>query len=172
VVSFRHDTPYLVFWPALAVLILTAGLLIVLALGRFRRNAFPTVRQLEQAIYAGEIVPWYQPIVDATTGLVKGAEVLARWHHPRKGVLSPGTFIPLAERSGLLIPMTYALLDQVRRDMDVLKFRLPEKFYISVNISATPEMVEALSATLTGFRLAFLNHLRLVVELTERTAVR
>ncbi|EMF0789990.1 EAL domain-containing protein [Klebsiella aerogenes] len=172
VVSFRHDTPYLVFWPALAVLILTAGLLIVLALGRFHRNAFPTVRQLEQAIYAGEIVPWYQPIVDATTGLVKGAEVLARWHHPRKGVLPPGTFIPLAERSGLLIPMTYALLDQVRRDMDVLKFRLPEKFYISVNISATPEMVEALSATLTGFRLAFLNHLRLVVELTERTAVR
>ncbi|ENZ7683682.1 EAL domain-containing protein [Klebsiella aerogenes] len=172
VVSFRHDTPYQVFWPALAVLILTAGLLIVLALGRFHRNAFPTVRQLEQAIYAGEIVPWYQPIVDATTGLVKGAEVLARWHHPRKGVLPPGTFIPLGERSGLLIPMTYALLDQVRRDMDVLKFRLPEKFYISVNISATPEMVEALSATLTGFRLAFLNHLRLVVELTERTAVR
>ncbi|HBR4601921.1 EAL domain-containing protein [Klebsiella pneumoniae] len=172
VVSFRHDTPHLFFWPAVAVLILAAGLLTILALGRFRRNVFPTLPQLEQAIHAGEMVPWYQPIMDATTGQVRGVEVLARWHHPRKGVLPPDLFIPLAERSGLLVPMTQALLDQVRRDMDVLKFRLPDKFYISVNISATPEIVEALSATLTGFRHAFHNHLKLVVELTERTAVR
>ncbi|WP_155960999.1 EAL domain-containing protein, partial [Klebsiella aerogenes] len=172
VVSFRHDTPHLFFWPAVAVLILAAGLLTILTLWRFRRNSFPTVRQLEQAIHAGEMVPWYQPIMDATTGQVRAGEVLARWHHPRKGVLPSDLFIPLAERSGLLVPMTQALLDQVRRDMDVLKFRLPDKFYISVNISATPEMVEALFATLTGFRHAFHNHLRLVVELTERTAVR
>lgn len=172
VVSFRHDTPDLFFWPAVTVLIQVAGLLTILALGRFRKKVFPTHSLLKQAIHAGEIVPWYQPIMDATTKQVRGVEVLARWHHPRKGVLPPDQFIPQAERNGLLFPMTQALLVQVRRDMDVLKFRLPDKFYISVNISATPEMVEALSATLTGFRHAFRNHLRLVVELTERAAVR
>ncbi|HBE5944006.1 TPA: EAL domain-containing protein [Escherichia coli] len=172
VVSFRHDTPHLFFWPAVAVLILAAGLLTFLALGRFRRNTFPTVRQLEQAIHAGEMVPWYQPIMDATTGQVRGVEVLARWHHPRKGVLPPDLFIPLAERSGLLVPMTQALLDQVRRDMDVLKFRLPANFYVSVNINATPEMIDALADMLVSFHRSLPDRLSLVVELTEGTEVR
>ncbi|EKZ6372282.1 EAL domain-containing protein [Klebsiella aerogenes] len=48
------------------------------------------------------MAPWHQPIMDVTTGQVRGVEVLARWHHPRKGVLPPDIFIPLAECSGLI----------------------------------------------------------------------
>ncbi|HBW8009194.1 EAL domain-containing protein [Klebsiella pneumoniae] len=172
VVSFRHDNRFQLFWPVVAMLAVALGMLIALLVCLYRERAFPTPRRLEVAILSGEIVPWYQPIMDVSRGEIRGVEVLARWHHPGKGTLGPGTFIPLAERSGLLVPMTLTLLDQVRRDMEVLKFRLPANFHVSVNINATPEMVDALADTLVSFHRSFPGRLSLVVELTEGTEVR
>ena len=58
--------------------------------------------ELRRAIPAGEIEPWFQPIIDAMTGRMVGVEVLARWNHPEKGLLAPGAFVPMAEELGLI----------------------------------------------------------------------
>jgi diguanylate cyclase (GGDEF)-like protein len=58
--------------------------------------------ELRRAIPAGEIEPWFQPIVDSMTGKMVGVEVLARWRHPEKGLLAPAAFVPMAEELGLI----------------------------------------------------------------------
>jgi diguanylate cyclase (GGDEF)-like protein len=58
--------------------------------------------ELRRAIPAGEIEPWFQPVVDAADGCIVGVEVLARWRHPEQGLLSPAAFVPMAEELGLI----------------------------------------------------------------------
>jgi diguanylate cyclase len=58
--------------------------------------------ELRRAIPAGEIEPWFQPVVDARDGRITGVEVLARWRHPEQGLLLPGAFVPIAEELGLI----------------------------------------------------------------------
>ena len=58
--------------------------------------------ELRRAIPAGEIEPWFQPVVDSADGRIVGVEVLARWRHPDQGLLSPADFVPIAEELGLI----------------------------------------------------------------------
>jgi diguanylate cyclase (GGDEF)-like protein len=58
--------------------------------------------ELRRAIPAGEIEPWFQPVVDSRDGRIMGVEVLARWRHPTQGLLAPGAFVPIAEELGLI----------------------------------------------------------------------
>jgi diguanylate cyclase (GGDEF)-like protein len=58
--------------------------------------------ELRRAIPAGEIEPWFQPVVDSADGRFVGVEVLARWNHPEQGLLLPGAFVPIAEELGLI----------------------------------------------------------------------
>ena len=74
-----------------------------------RRRTLET--ELRRAIPAGEIEPWFQPIVDAMTGRMVGVEVLARWRHPDKGLLSPAAFVPMAEELGLIRTIDEAVFD-------------------------------------------------------------
>ncbi|HEX5379932.1 MAG TPA: EAL domain-containing protein [Phenylobacterium sp.] len=64
---------------------------------------------LRRAIALGEIVPWYQPVVEARDGRIVGLEVLARWMHPEQGMLPPAEFVPLAEEIGLISQMDAAV---------------------------------------------------------------
>ncbi len=73
-------------------------------------------RELPGAIAAGELVPFYQPVVALPDGQIAGMEVLARWRHPRHGLLEPASFIHQAEEQGLCCALTRALLAQVRID--------------------------------------------------------
>jgi diguanylate cyclase (GGDEF)-like protein len=57
---------------------------------------------LRRGIPAGEIEPWFQPVVDAQDGRIVGVEALARWRHPTQGLLLPGAFVPMAEELGLI----------------------------------------------------------------------
>ena len=96
---------------------------------------FALAGDLRHAIDHGELVLHYQPKVDLKTGALKGAEALIRWYHPTLGLLMPDTFVPLAERTGWVEPITLRILDiALERVASWLKrgIELP----ISVNLSA------------------------------------
>ena len=91
---------------------------IIIALGVFlalmpRRTPGNPVTEIENALQAGEFVPYYQPIVDIRSGQLRGAEVLVRWRKPDGTLVLPGSFIPLAESSGLIREMTRDLMRRV-----------------------------------------------------------
>jgi diguanylate cyclase (GGDEF)-like protein len=73
--------------------------------------------ELQQALSEGELFLLYQPIIDLTTMTAKAAEALVRWRHPTKGVLGPDAFIPLAEESGLIVPLGRFVLDEACRQL-------------------------------------------------------
>ncbi len=76
----------------------------------------------------------YQPLVDLRTGVVTGAEALIRWRHPTRDDVSPGEFIPVAERSGLIKDIGKWVLDQAVREAATWQVRGPR--YVSINVSA------------------------------------
>ncbi len=97
------------------------------------RNAYEA--DLREAVRTGQLMLHYQPQVDQD-GRVQGAEALLRWHHPRRGMISPGEFIPLAEKSGLIVPMGEWVIDTACAHLAQLA-RHPGTAHltISVNIS-------------------------------------
>jgi len=87
--------------------------------------------ELRAAIPNGDIVPYFQPVVRLDTGALAGFEVLARWPHAQRGMISPTQFIPVAEEAGLVDAMFWALLAQAcRKSLDA-----PGEFMLAVNIS-------------------------------------
>lgn len=77
--------------------------------------------ELEQALKEGidenQLVLFYQPVFDAESGQRLGAEALVRWEHPERGMISPGTFIPLAEDTGLILPLGEWVMGEVARQV-------------------------------------------------------
>jgi diguanylate cyclase (GGDEF)-like protein len=69
------------------------------------------VGELRRAIEAAEVTVFYQPKADLRTGEVRGAEALVRWEHPERGLLMPDEFIPLAQHTGLIRPLTLTVID-------------------------------------------------------------
>ncbi|HHS9788643.1 TPA: EAL domain-containing protein [Raoultella ornithinolytica] len=124
---------------------------------------------LRKAIENGEIVPFYQPVVNGRSGAIYGVEVLARWKHPRLGLISPVTFIPLAERTGLIIPLTQSLMAQVVVQMNKITSKLPDGFHIGINFSASHISSPQFMDDCLKYRDGFQNkNLTLVLEVTER----
>lgn len=111
---------------------LTAGGLLRRYLVKYTTPA----QNLKRALERGEIVPYYQPVVNGRTKSIEGFEVLARWKHPQAGFISPDEFIPVAERSGLIIPLTRHLMRQVQTDLAPLLCKHPDEMHIGINISA------------------------------------
>jgi EAL domain-containing protein (putative c-di-GMP-specific phosphodiesterase class I)/GGDEF domain-containing protein len=91
--------------------------------------------ELRQAITAGELFLLFQPKIDLETGLVSGLEALTRWQHPTFGLISPDEFIPVAERTGLIIPLTLWVLHQ-----SLLQCRDWQRLGFEVNVSVNLSM--------------------------------
>ena len=101
---------------------------------------------LRQAIAADDIVPYFQPLVEIETARLVGFEMLARWPHPERGMISPADFIPIAEETGLIGAMTQCLLRRACR----IALAWPSEVSLACNISALqlrdrslPAMVKA-----------------------------
>jgi predicted signal transduction protein with EAL and GGDEF domain len=93
---------------------------------------------LRDAIAQGRIVAWYQPEVDLRTGLFVGAEALARWDHPERGILEAGKFVPLAEETGLVLELDDAIVrSAVTTRAELSGIGLLDSFRIWCNVSAT-----------------------------------
>lgn len=124
---------------------------------------------LERAINEGEIVPWYQPVIRSDTGKFYGVEVLARWVTPSGEIISPDSFIPLAEESGLIVPLTRKLMALAGDELPALFTTRPQPFHVSFNFTAshiqTPNFIEECRAFLKRFPE---NSIRLTAEITER----
>ena len=135
---------------------------------RFRRWATDPVRELRAAVDRNQFYNLYQPLVDASDGHLCGVEVLMRWLHPEEGVVMPGNFIPLAERSGLLPRMTLKQLEQVQTDLTPVLEIYPD-LKVSVNINADFLMNQACVTELISYRYALPG---LAIEITEGQMLR
>lgn len=111
--------------------LVSAGLLL-LTLRYARRSRVPSF-DLERAIGRNEIKPYYQPVINLRTGRLIGCEVLCRWEKPNGEIVPPGVFIDYAEASGMAIPMTLSLMQQVRYDLGDLSQKIPG-LKISINL--------------------------------------
>ena len=123
---------------------------------------------LRRALAAEEFELFYQPEISAKTGKIAAAEALLRWRHPNKGLLSPSSFIPLAEETGLMIPLGEWVLRQACRQARAWQLELGCTFPVAVNLSATqfrhPNFLQMIHLALTD---AGLDARALEIELTE-----
>jgi diguanylate cyclase (GGDEF)-like protein/PAS domain S-box-containing protein len=101
-------------------------------------NALMIENELRTAINANELMPFYQPIVSLKTGKIVGFEALARWMHPERNLISPSTFIPVAEETGLIIPIGMKILEQSCREACNWQKAFPSNrpLTVSVNVSS------------------------------------
>jgi len=110
---------------------------------------------LRRAIQQQEFKLNYQPIMALSTGALAGFEALVRWHHPEKGIVSPVDFIPIAEDTGLIVPLGAWVLSEACRQMAHWQTELPEAagLKISVNLSVEqlkdPGIVDQVEQTLS-----------------------
>jgi diguanylate cyclase (GGDEF)-like protein/PAS domain S-box-containing protein len=123
---------------------------------------------LDQAYADGAFLLHYQPIVDLQTRRTVGFEALLRWPHPTRGMIPPATFIPVAEESGLIVPLGAWILRTAVAAAAGWRQLSPEMPYVSVNVSVrqfrAPLFVEQVLAELAHFDLP--PHL-LTLEITE-----
>ncbi|AVA20746.1 MULTISPECIES: EAL domain-containing protein [unclassified Rhizobium] len=126
--------------------------------------------ELRKAIGAKQFFLEYQPQVDVASGRVVGLEALVRWRHPRHGMLPPGQFIPLAEESGLIIPLGLFVLNEAcRQAKEWQEMGLPP-VTVAVNVSARQFSDPALAVHVTeALEASGLGAQWLELELTEST---
>lgn len=136
---------------------------------------FQIDNDLHRALPDGRLRLDYQAVVDLEDGTVRGVEALLRWDHPTLGVIAPGQFVEVAERSGLIVPIGRWVLEQAcaqlavwRRELD-----LPAGFSVAVNVAATqltaPKFIDDVTNALDG---ADVDAGSLVLEITESALVK
>jgi EAL domain-containing protein (putative c-di-GMP-specific phosphodiesterase class I) len=114
---------------------------------------------LRHAIERNELILHYQPLVDLATNRVVGLEALVRWQHPERGLVPPLAFIPLAEETGLILPIGRWILETACRQAQAWQVMFPAiRPVMSVNLSARqfaqPDLVEQVQAILAETGLA------------------
>ena len=138
------------------------------------RDRFSLETELRRAIERDQLTLAYQPLVDLGSGQVTGFEALARWDHPEKGSISPVEFIPVAEESGLIVPLGRWALRAATRTLAEWdrRARSPLPVHMAVNVSAVQfqrdDIVAAVKAALME---SGIEGSRLKIELTESCIV-
>jgi diguanylate cyclase (GGDEF)-like protein len=104
-------------------------------LDRYSPRRLSLAGALRSAIADGEIVLYFQPKAELSTGQITGVEALARWQHPRLGLIGPSEFVPIAEQTGLIGPLTSHVLEVALRQLAVWGEQ-GEELSVAVNLSA------------------------------------
>lgn len=132
------------------------------------RRRFELLDELRRAVDQGELIAWYQPIIDVATGRLSSFEALVRWMHPTRGIIPPLDFIELAEGSGLVHDLGRQVLDQAVHQLTHWRSigEVSDSITISVNVSVRQllsfSFVDVVRETLERHRLpAHLLHLEL-----------
>jgi diguanylate cyclase len=130
------------------------------------------LHDLRRALDRREFVLFYQPKFDAMSMELNGVEALLRWQHPERGLVPPDQFIPMAEKTGMIVPMGEWVLDEACRQMAIWRDTLGATWPMAVNLSAVQfshvGLIEMVADTLKRHSLDP-NHL--VLEVTESTAM-
>lgn len=125
---------------------------------------------LRHALAGNELELHYQPKIDLQQGHVIGAEALVRWRHPTLGLVSPADFIPLAEETGLIVPIGQWVIENACAQIKSWQAQGLNKVLVSVNVSARqlsqPHFVDVVAQALRAHGLATSS---LEVEITETT---
>ena len=130
-------------------------------------------KDLRKAIDHDELEVFYQPQIDMRTRQIVGAEGLIRWRHPERGLLSPGEFLPFAEESGLILPISDWLQEAVCRDL--IEWEAIGAGHLKLSINVSPQYLdrgdfcESMCDTLQRHGIA---PQRLGVEITENVCIR
>jgi diguanylate cyclase (GGDEF)-like protein len=129
---------------------------------------------LRMAVERHEFMPYYQPIVDLTTGQLCGFEALLRWQHPERGVVEPAEFISIMEENRFVVPVGRRFVEQVCQQLSAWQNETPAARHLTVNINFAgqqfldPALLDHLLARISG---AGLEPHRIVLEITESTAI-
>src|SRR5471032_880152 len=136
------------------------------------RKQLQLLQDLRNALEHEQFCLYYQPKFDAVSGIQVGAEALLRWEHPQQGLLLPATFIDLAEKTGLIIPIGEWVLNEACRQMRLWYAQGYEDWRIAVNLSALQfchaGLVKSVAAALDRHQLPANS---LTLEITETTAM-
>lgn len=131
--------------------------------------------ELRQGLKNGDLTLHYQPVVSIRNGSLQGFEALARWKHPTLGMIPPSRFIPLAEETGLIVPLGEWALAESMRQLSLWRDEHPEAhgLYLAVNISSKqfrqPDLVDFIRRGLADNRIPPRN---LKLEITESVIMR
>ncbi len=141
--------------------------ILIFVLKSLRQSNIPVI-DLERALELGELVPYYQPLINLNTGKVIGCESLLRWVKRNGEVIAPGMFIDYAESSGMAFPITISLMQKIASDLGDLCQEQPE-LKIGINLFEghfrDTSIVEDVRAI---FEDSKINYSQLVFEITER----
>jgi diguanylate cyclase (GGDEF)-like protein/PAS domain S-box-containing protein len=123
---------------------------------RRARDRLRIEADLHQALRREELRVFWQPIVELGPNRLAGFEALLRWEHPTRGLISPLEFIPVAEESGLIVPIgKFVLREALRQAKAWREAGAHRDLFVSVNVSSrqldSPDLVEAVTAALSEF---------------------
>ena len=135
------------------------------------RDQATLLRDLRRAMARGQFELYYQPKIDAPSGEITGAEALIRWHHPKRGMISPTVFIPMAERFGLIGALGLWVIDEACRQAGLWRDE-GLRMRVAINLSPyqlrDPELAGHISAALKKHKV---NPKLLTCEITESVAM-
>jgi diguanylate cyclase (GGDEF)-like protein/PAS domain S-box-containing protein len=141
----------------------------------FARHAIEQLtieRELRAAIADGELLLFYQPVIDIAERRIAGSEALLRWNRPGHGLVTPAEFIPAAENSGLIRDMWPRIIDQAIADTARWQIQSGNRLSVAVNLSARqfddPATVDHL---VTALHVHSIDPADVIVEITETAAV-
>jgi EAL domain-containing protein (putative c-di-GMP-specific phosphodiesterase class I)/DNA-binding NarL/FixJ family response regulator len=152
--------------------LVVAGLHEKAALNTQSRKRLALESNLQQALQNGELSVHYQPLVDVATRRIVSLEALVRWQHPQHGAISPAEFIPVAEQSGLILPLGEFVLQTVCEQVVRWEREKVPVVPVAVNISAVQLQQQNISEFVMGIlrKTGMQPHLA-VLELTESAII-